>query len=87
MSANPAIRYVEARCVGTPPATRIARACGVSDVVIDGHIVRCTVTGSMQPFLEALRGAEILDLLTFTDPPPGAHDAAPRERTDGKESP
>jgi hypothetical protein len=29
---------------------------------IDGPIVRCVVAGSFQPFLEALRGHEVLTL-------------------------
>ena len=41
---------------------RIERAAGVSDVEIDGPVVRCLVAGSFQPFLEALRGHEIISL-------------------------
>jgi hypothetical protein len=32
------------------------------EVVIDGPIVRCLVAGSFQPFLEALRGHEVITL-------------------------
>jgi len=35
---------------------------GVSDVEIDGRILRCVVLGSFQPFLEALRGHEVISL-------------------------
>jgi hypothetical protein len=48
--------------VGAPPVQRIALAAGVSEVRIDGHVVRCFVSGSFQPFLEALRGHEVISL-------------------------
>jgi len=53
---------VEVSFVGTPPARQIERASGVSEVDIDGSIVRCVVAGSFQPFLEALRGHEVITL-------------------------
>ena len=53
---------VEVHFVGLPPARQIARASGVSDVEVDGHRVRCSVSGSFQPFLEALRGYEVIGL-------------------------
>jgi hypothetical protein len=53
---------VEVSFVGAPPAKEIERASGVSDVEVDGVIVRCTVCGSFQPFLEALRGHEAISL-------------------------
>jgi hypothetical protein len=53
---------VEVSFVGTPPARQIERASGVSEVDVDGPIVRCLVTGSFQPFLEALRGHEVITL-------------------------
>jgi hypothetical protein len=56
------VRRVEVRFVGIPPARAIARASGVSAVDTDGSIVRCLVCGSFQPFLEALRGHEVIDL-------------------------
>ena len=56
--------------VGTPPARLIALASGVSQVQIDGSTLRCLVHGSFQPFLEALRGHEVLSLesISSTDP-------------------
>jgi hypothetical protein len=55
--------------VGAPPVQRIALAAGVSEVRMDGHVVRCFVSGSFQPFLEALRGHEVLSLeSTLTHP-------------------
>jgi hypothetical protein len=56
------IQRVEVTFVGAPPAQRIERASGVSKVEIDGSIVRCVVSGSFQPFLEALRGYEVISL-------------------------
>jgi hypothetical protein len=62
MFNNRAIRRVEATFVATPPTRQIERASGVSDVEADGHTIRCLVRGSVQPFLEALRGHEVLSL-------------------------
>jgi hypothetical protein len=56
------LRRVEVSFVGTAPARQIERASGVSDVEIDGSILRCLVCGSFQPFLEALRGHEVVGL-------------------------
>ena len=53
---------VEIHFVGPPPARQIAQASGVSDVEVDGNRVRCLVCGSFQPFLEALRGYEVIAL-------------------------
>jgi hypothetical protein len=65
MIENPATRQrVEVGFVGTPPVRRIERASGVSEVSVDpdGRTVRCLVDGSFQPFLDALRGHEVLTL-------------------------
>jgi hypothetical protein len=61
---------VEVAFVGTPPAQRIARAPGVGEVEVDGPILRCVICGSFQPFLEALRGHEVISL-TSTPMPEG----------------
>jgi hypothetical protein len=53
---------VEISFVGAPPAQQIERASGVSEVEVDGPILRCLVCGSFQPFLEALRGHEVVSL-------------------------
>jgi hypothetical protein len=53
---------VDVSFVGTPPVRQIERASGVRDVQADGRTVRCVVDGSFQPFLEALRGSEVLTL-------------------------
>ena len=55
---------VEVSFVGAPPAGRVERASGVSEVEVDGPILRCLVCGSFQPFLEALRGHEVVSLRT-----------------------
>jgi hypothetical protein len=56
------MRRVEVSFVGPPPAKQIERASGVRDVEVDGPILRCVVCGSFQPFLEALRGHEVISL-------------------------
>jgi len=62
MTAKHPTQRVEVRFAGRPPRGRIERASGVTEVVIDGQVVRCLVTGSFQPFLEALRGHEVITL-------------------------
>lgn len=61
------VRRVEVRFVGTAPARQVRRAAGVSDVEADGSTLRCLVSGSFQPFLEALRGHEVI---RFDSAPP-----------------
>jgi hypothetical protein len=56
------VQRVEVGFVGTPPVRAIERASGVSEVEVDDAIVRCLVLGSFQPFLEALRGHEVISL-------------------------
>lgn len=55
---------VEAHLTGTPPAARLAQTPGVTDLASQGFVVTCTVTGSMQPFLECLRGYEVTRLIS-----------------------
>jgi hypothetical protein len=62
MTREPQTQRVEVTFVGTPPARQIERASGVSEVEVDGRTVRCLVCGSFQPFLEALRGHEVVSL-------------------------
>lgn len=69
MSEELQTRRVEVRCVGRPPAARVERAAGVSNVGVDGELLRCSVTGSFQPFLESLRGYEVISLTTEADSP------------------
>ncbi len=65
MTREPATQRVEVSFVGAPPARQVERASGVSEMEVDGQILRCLVSGSFQPFLEALRGHEVVDLRTL----------------------
>jgi hypothetical protein len=68
MTEQQPVRRVEVSLVGAPPIKQIERASGVSDVEMDGSVLRCVVCGSFQPFLEALRGHEVISLTsTSTD--------------------
>jgi len=51
--------------VGRPPTRQIAGASGVTDVQVDGSLLRCLVWGSFQPLLEALRGYEVIDITSI----------------------
>ncbi len=62
MTRELATKRVEVSFVGLPPAQQVERASGVSEVEVDGSILRCLVCGSFQPFLEALRGHEVVSL-------------------------
>ncbi len=67
MVQNLATQRVEVTFVGKPPTRQIERASGVSDVQVDGQVVRCLVCGSFQPFLEAVRGYEVIGLTAIPD--------------------
>jgi hypothetical protein len=54
------VQRVEVSFVGTAPVQQVERASGVSEVEVHGRVLRCTVYGSFQPFLEALRGHEVI---------------------------
>jgi len=71
MTATPPIQQVDVRFVGKPPVPNIERASGVSAVEVNGAVVRCLVAGSFQPFLEALRGHEVITLQSIPMAPPG----------------
>ena len=60
------VQRVEVSFVGAPPAQQVKRASGVSAVEIDGATLRCLVCGSFQPFLEALRGHEVITLRSIS---------------------
>jgi hypothetical protein len=62
MNQPPPIYRVEVTFVGSPPAGQVGRASGVSEVVVRGQRLRCLVRGSVQPFLEALHGYEVVTL-------------------------
>jgi hypothetical protein len=75
-------RRVEVTFLGRPATRQIARASGVSEVEVDGSRLRCLVSGSVQPFLEALHGYEVISLTSA----PALADAdgqGERERGDG----
>jgi len=61
---GPTRQRVEVSFVCAAPVRQIERASGVSEVDVDpdGRTVRCRVDGSFQPFLDALRGHEVLVL-------------------------
>ena len=73
------VQRVEVSFTGAPPIRQIEGASGVSEVDTDGTFVRCLVTGSFQPFLEALRGHEVITLQSTPA-------AAPASSTPVKES-
>ena len=54
MFEEPQIHRVEVSFVGTPPARQVERASGVSEVAVEGSVLRRLVCGSFQPFIEAL---------------------------------
>jgi hypothetical protein len=60
------VQRVEVSFLGAPPAQQVKRASGVSEVEIDGATLRCVVCGSFQPFLEALRGHEVISLRSIS---------------------
>jgi hypothetical protein len=64
---------VEVSFVGTAPAQQVGRASGVSEVEAQGSVLRCLVCGSFQPFLEALRGHEVVGFIST----PALIDTAP----------
>jgi hypothetical protein len=58
------MQRVEVSFVGAPPVGQVARASGVRDVEVSGAVLRCLVYGSFQPFLEAIRGYEVIRFTT-----------------------
>ena len=70
------VQRVEVSFVAAPPAQQVECASGVSEVHIEGAVLRCLVYGSFQPFLEALRGHEVI---SFTSTPIQASDSEFKE--------
>lgn len=62
MGEELSLQRVEVTFVGVPPVRQVSRALGVSQVSVSGSVLRCTVFGSFQSFLEALRGHEVISL-------------------------
>ena len=77
MPDEPPVRRVEISFVGVPPAHKVEHASGVSEVEVEGSLLRCLVCGSFQPFLEALRGHEVTGFISTSarteETPPTAH--------------
>jgi len=79
------VQRVEVGFLGTPPVRAIERASGVSEVEVDGATLRCLVLGSFQPFLEALRGHEVISLTstpTYASSEPSMRNAPDAMATD-----
>ncbi|TRW46715.1 hypothetical protein [Georgenia yuyongxinii] len=53
---------VEIHLARKPPAARVARAAGVSEVKVSGTVLTCLVCGIFQPLLESLQGYEVVCL-------------------------
>ena len=66
MAQQESMRRLEVTFVGAPQARQVALASGVSDVEVNDHRLRCVVEGSVQPFLEALHGSEVITLTSVT---------------------
>jgi hypothetical protein len=62
MTEKLVVQRVEVLFVGRPPTRQVECASGVRGVEVDGRVLRCTVYGSFQPFLEALHGHEVISL-------------------------
>jgi hypothetical protein len=67
MTDSVPIRRVEVGFVGSPPVQHVERASGVSEVETMGPILRCLVSGSFQPFLEALHGHDVVSLTSTAE--------------------
>lgn len=78
MFDNRATWRVEVTFIASPPTRQLERASGVSHVEVDDHALRCVVTGSFQPFLEALRGSEVIGLTSIP-----AHEPTTIDRKEG----
>jgi hypothetical protein len=73
MTREVSVQRVEVSFVGAPPAQQVKRASGVSEVETDGATLRCLVCGSFQPFLEALRGHEVISFRSISTDPQGGN--------------
>ena len=49
------------------PEMQIRSAAGVEDVTVVDHVVTCTVRGSFEPLLEAIRDAHVINMVS-TEP-------------------
>jgi len=76
MTQEVPVQRVQVSFVGSPPVQQVIRAAGVSEVEVEGALLRCLVCGSFQPFLEALLGHEVI---SFTSTPMGSSDSEFKE--------
>jgi hypothetical protein len=66
MASELSVHSVEVVFVGPAPARQVERASGVEEVKVDGRVLRCTIHGTFQPFLEAIRGHEVISLKSLS---------------------
>jgi len=59
-----AVRTVEVRFAGEPPLDALGALEGVRDLRADGNVVRCRVVGDLDPFVKALAGTHVVDLVS-----------------------
>jgi ABC-2 type transport system ATP-binding protein len=59
-----AVRTVEVRVAGTPPTDALRSLEGVRDLTVEGEVIRCRVVGDVDPFLKALAGTHVVDLVS-----------------------
>jgi hypothetical protein len=81
MPDDPPLCQVEVRFAGAPPTRQVTSAAGVSCVQASRTTLRCLVWGSFQPFLEALRGTEVLGLTSIPVPDDSQPPAADHSKT------
>ncbi len=86
MFEEPRIHRVEVSFVGTPPARQVERASGVSEVAVEGSILRCLVCGSFQPFIEALAGHEVVGITSVPIVSPGGRTSPAAPRSGGRDN-
>ena len=84
MVEEPRIHRVEVSFVGTPPTRQVERASGVSEVAVEGSVLRCLVCGSFQPFIEALGGHEVVGLTSMPIVSPGGRTQSAASRSDDR---
>jgi ABC-2 type transport system ATP-binding protein len=59
-----AVRTVEVRVAGEPPLDALRALAGVRDLTADGDVIRCRVVGDLDPFVKALAGTHVVDLVS-----------------------
>jgi ABC-2 type transport system ATP-binding protein len=58
------IHHVEVELAGTADVERLKRVPGIEQLKVDGNRIHCNVRGSFEPFLEALQGQQVLNLVS-----------------------